>query len=348
MKTKSVERGCGWLLLGLVLVSPAALAAKTDVVEFAGSRMVGEVKQLDRGKLSFKTDSTGTIEIDWADVTRLETRQQLRVERRNGRVTLASLSPTQADRTLVLDSETGRDEVEMRDVVAFEPLEDGFWDRLDISTSFGYSFTKSNGVEQLNFSANVSYDTEQRSRQFNATSQVSSSSDADESVRRTVDFNSLRYSNTRYFTGYQIQYEDNDALNLDYRVLGAWLLGRAYFPLANQRWRAFTGIDISEERFNEQSSRWGSELIFGTTIDWYKFRSPELDLSSSIVLFPSITDWGRVRASFDLSLRWEIFDDLFWEVSVYDDFDSRAYDSTTDTNDKSNDYGISTSIGWSL
>ncbi len=335
-------------VLGLLLASPLAMASKTDVVEFGGSRMVGEVKHLDRGKLSFKTDATGTIEINWSDVTRLETNQQLRLLHRDGRVELASLQSSDKDHTLVLSTDSGRSVVATSDVEAFEPLEDTFWDRIDISTSLGYSFAKSNGVQQLNFAASFNYDTERRTRALNLSSQISSSTDQDQSIRRTAGFNTLRYSNTLYFTGWQLQYEDNDALNLDYRVLGALLVGRAFFPVPNQRIRAFTGIDLSEERFTGQSSSTGSEVILGATIDWFKFRSPELDLSSSLVLFPSITDLGRVRANFELSLRWEMFKDLFWRISLYDDFDSDAYDSATGVTGKNNDYGIATSIGWSM
>jgi len=343
--------GCGWgylLLAGLALVSPPVLASKTDVVEFGGSRLVGEVKQLDRGKLSFKTDATGTIAINWSDVTRLETTRQLRVQHRDGHVELASLGVAEKEHTLLLSHGARREEVAISDVEAFEPLEDTFWNRIDISTALGYSFAKSNGVEQLNFSASFNYDTERRSRSLNLSSQISSSTDQDQSIRRTAGFNTLRYSNTLYFTGWQLQYGDNDALSLDYRVLGALLVGRAFFPVPNQRIRAFTGIDLSEERFTGQSSSTGSEAILGATIDWFKFRSPELDLSSSLVLYPSITDWGRVRANFQTTLRWEMFKDLFWELSLYDDFDSDAYDSTTGVTGKNNDYGIATSIGWSL
>ena len=55
-------------LLLLVLASTSALGApKTDTVVFHnGDRLTGEVKGLDRGQLSFDTDATGTIAIEWA------------------------------------------------------------------------------------------------------------------------------------------------------------------------------------------------------------------------------------------------------------------------------------------
>jgi len=63
-----------------------ATAQKTDIVEFGdGSRLVGEVKGLDRGMPYFKTDTIDTITIDRTDVTRVVTMQRLRIDVRDGK-----------------------------------------------------------------------------------------------------------------------------------------------------------------------------------------------------------------------------------------------------------------------
>lgn len=332
----------------LCLLPCAVLGAKTDIVEFGSSRMVGEVKQLDRGKLYFNTDSTGTIEIDWADVKVLVTSRNFRFERRDGGVGIASFQEGAEQSHLIIVSDEGQQSIPIQDVVAFEQLEEGFWKRLDISTSAGYSFTKSNGVEQLNFSADFAYDTENRSRDLSLSSQQSNSDSDEGSTRRTLDLQSIRFSNSAFFRGWRAGYEDNDALGLDYRFAAAWIGGREFFPLRNQRLRLLGGIDIIEEQFAGEDSQFGSELVLGGVLDWYKFRSPELDLSSTLTIYPSLTDSGRVRGSFDITLKWEIYDDLFWQLSFYDDYDSDASsEQGTDESASSNDYGVTTSIGWS-
>jgi hypothetical protein len=45
----------------------------------------------------------------------------------------------------------------------------------------------------------------------------------------------------------------------------------------------------------------------------YQYRS--VDLSARLKAFPSITESGRTRAQLDLSLRWEVITDLFWDLS---------------------------------
>ncbi len=78
------------------------------------------------------------------------------------------------------------------------------------------------------------------------------------------------------------------------------------------------------------------------TWDWFRYDSPELDLSTSLQVIPSLTDTGRVRGELDVKLKWEMIEDLFWELDIYDSVDSRL----VVTGAEKNDYGVITSLGW--
>ncbi len=55
-----------YTLILLLIAMPAFGAPKTDVVIFKnGDRLTGEVKSLERGRLRFNTDATGTNSIEW-------------------------------------------------------------------------------------------------------------------------------------------------------------------------------------------------------------------------------------------------------------------------------------------
>lgn len=60
--------------------------------------------------------------------------------------------------------------------------------------------------------------------------------------------------------------------------------------------------------------------------------------------FPNITESGRTRAQLDLSLRWVVINDLFWDLSYYNSYDSDQPSSS----ESSDDSGIVTSIGYSF
>ena len=58
------------ILLQLMSI-PALARDKTDVVILKnGDRVTGEIKSLDRGKMSLSTDHMGTIQIEWEEVRR--------------------------------------------------------------------------------------------------------------------------------------------------------------------------------------------------------------------------------------------------------------------------------------
>ena len=65
-----------------------------------------------------------------------------------------------------------------------------------------------------------------------------------------------------------------------------------------------------------------------------------MDVSLNGTVYPSITDSGRWRADTDIRIRWELIEDLFWDVSAWGTYDNEA------DSDNEFDYGISTGIGW--
>ena len=332
----------------LVVCAGAFAAKKTDVIEFGdGSRLVGEFKGLDRGKASFKTDATDTITIDWADVTRLITKKEIRVDLRDGRRYFGALGKSTQDGSLSINTGVGAIALPVDEAVALEPVDSTILDRIDFDISLGYSFAKSTGVEELNFASTLRYDTELVSRDLSLSSQTTSSDSEPDSTRNVAGYRSISMRDNRWFAGWRGQFESNDELSLDRRIVGGAIGGRTFFPSANQRLRAFGGLAVNSEKFEGNDSQSSIEAIVAGTIDWFDFGEPELDLSSSLTLYPSITETGRVRSNFNTTLRWELIKDLFWDVSLFDDYDSRPQGKSGDPNPENNDYGVTTSVGWS-
>ncbi len=335
--------------VALLFASASASAGKkTDIIEFGnGSRLVGEFKGLERGKATFKTDATDTISIDWANVTRLVTDQNVRIDLRDGRRYFGALGRGAEAGSLSVSTGVGAIALPIDEAVELDPVKSTILDRIDFDISFGYSFAKSTGVEQLNFASTLRYDTELVSRDLNLSSQTTSSDSESGSSRNVAGYRSIKMRDNRWFAGWTGLYESNDALSLDHRITGGAVGGRTFFPSVNQRLRAFAGLAVNGERFEGNNTQTSLEGVIAGTVDWFDFGEPELDLSSMLTLYPSITETGRVRGNFDVSLRWELFKDLYWKLSLFDDYDSRPDGRTGDPNPANNDYGVTTSVGWS-
>ncbi len=339
--------GNSWAVVLLVVAIPAMAGSKTDYVEFGnGSRLVGELKYLDRGKLNFKTDTTDTIALDWADIQRVVTKQRLRILERDGTFHYGSLEPPTVARTLLIAVGTERVQLDLDEIVDIDPIESTIWERLDLDVYAGYSFTKSTEVEQWNVGAKADYETDTRSRTLMLSVDSTASSDVESSVRSALGYQTMRLREDRWATGWLMGVESNDALALDYRVTGAFGGGPRFYPSADQRIRTFMGLQINNEKFGGSEAQSSIEGIVGGSIDWYRFRDPDIDLSTTAYIMPSLTDSGRLRGSLDLSLNWEFIKDFSWQISIYDDYDNAA-ETDQSSNSGTNDYGITTSIGWS-
>lgn len=336
-----------WAALLWAVTIPAMAAPKTDLVEFGnGSRLVGELKYLDRGKLNFKTDTTDTIALDWADIQSLVTKQRLRILQRDGTFHYGSLEAPVVPRTLLIAVGQQRVQIDLYEIVDIDPIESTIWERLDLDVSAGYAFTKSTEVEQWNVGFKADYETDTRSRVLLLSVDSTASSDVESSVRSGLAYQTMRLREDRWATGWLTGVESNDALALDYRVTAAFGGGPRFYPTPDQRFRTFAGLQINNEKFAGAEAQSSVEAIVGGSIDWYRFRDPDLDLSTTAYIMPSLTDSGRLRGSLDLSLKWEFIKDFYWQISLYDDYDNAAEtDQASDA--ATNDYGISTSVGWS-
>ena len=97
--------GCSVIALLLWAVVGTA-AEKTDVVYLRnGDRVTCEIKNLQRGQLKVKTDSIGTIYIEWKDIVRVTSKELYVVELEDGSRLQGTLAATDAEATLLLDHE---------------------------------------------------------------------------------------------------------------------------------------------------------------------------------------------------------------------------------------------------
>ena len=150
------------LLLLLTILSGVAYA-KTDVVVFNnGDRLTGDLKSLERGRLRFKTDATGTINIEWDEVAYLSSDQNIQVETILGARYLGHLTRADEKFSVVVQSRKGPIKLNNTQVVHMTPIEDEGVNRIDGEITAGYNFTKANEVTQLNFGVELDYRTEVR------------------------------------------------------------------------------------------------------------------------------------------------------------------------------------------
>jgi hypothetical protein len=337
-------------LLIIIAIWPAAGfgAPKTDILVFRnGDHLTGEVKGLDRGRLSFDTDATGTISIEWAHVSSIESRQILQVELTSGmRYTGQSMGPSAAGKLRVVAPDGGEArEFDLADVVRINPIDQGnLWARLDGYVTAGYDYTKANRLQTFTFTGGLSSRDERALRSLDASGTMTTQDTVEDSSRYDVTASVRRFmANRRFYQGW-LAFEGNDELGLDMRSTLGGGFGRYLMQTSRQEWAVVAGLAANREDFASQDTNESLEAILGTQYSFFRYDQPEANVDASLYVLPSLTESGRVRSEARLRSRYEIVNDLFFEISMYGSYDTDA-DATADSK---SDYGLTTSLGYSF
>lgn len=315
--------------------------AKTDVVTLVnGNQITGEIKGLLQGRLSFGTDSMGTVTIEWEDVLSVNSQFEYEVRLVDGNRFYGPLTAGSEPGSITVLEKQGAREVEVLAVVELREIESTISDRFDIRLGIGYSYAKAADVGSITAYSELSYEDRRGiTRLDGRTSKTRQDGGSIGSNRYSIarQIWTKRKQVVRWFDG---SYEDNDELQLDYRYTAGFGLGKAFVDTNRQSLIAFLGIQGATERSLLADRIDSLEGVFGATYSLWRFDTPELDLETDLTFYPGITESGRWRGNANIRLSWELVEDLFWDVTAWGTHDNRSQ-SGTDT-----DYGITTGIGW--
>lgn len=330
------------LLLGVLAEPPRP---KTDLVTLQnGNQLLGEAKGLEKGVLRFKTDSAGTLQIEWDEVLALTSEYHFQVELTDGTRYFGPLLEAQEERMLVVDGEVERRFVPMARIVRIASIEEDFWERVDGSAKGGYSETKGSNVTQVNLGLELSYFG--RYRRYSLSGSAIFSIDEEDEDTRKVDITSRYYRlyPRRYFLVALAGLEQNTELGLDLRAWTGAGPGRFFLQTQDHELSAFGGLSVSYEVPEDESTTSNLDFLVGSTYEIFIDDTPETHLTVEMLTFPGLTDFGRVRSNLDVTFQKEIVEDFFWDVSLYIDYDSEP----PGDDGSSTDYGLVTGLGYSF
>ncbi|MEM1142889.1 MAG: DUF481 domain-containing protein [Pseudomonadota bacterium] len=336
------------LMVLLFLFSPLFALAhlKTDVVILNnGDRVTGEIKSLLDGRLSLSTDSMGTVAIEWKDIDSLRSdyNYELRLsngERHFGKIVGQATLPG----TLVLETVFEDATYALTEVVELRPIAQRVSDRIDVYLSANYAFTKASGVTQTEFRANASYEDEDAETAITSRLTISDTDEETTSSSRVSLSRQVWTNRERLYRLVFGGFESNDELSLDSRVTIGAGLGRYFFDNNRSSFNGSISVQALEEQSTEGDRESSVEGVISLTYSRWRFDSPKLNLDMTGSVYPSLTESGRLRADNSVTLRWELIDDLFWDLSAWSSFDNE----TIDEGAGEFDWGITTGVGWSF
>jgi hypothetical protein len=334
-----------WLTLALLMVAAGttADAQRTDVVQVTnGDRITGTVSRLERAQLAFRTDAAGTISIAWRDVVTLTSSENLDVELSSGARFSGTLSSPSPGHLVVQTSSGPSPSIDMTEVIRFTPVAANFHARTNGSIDFGLNLATADSAA----SYTLDFDAANRTRSYETVvdfdAWLQRREDTDTLTRNDLQIDVRRLLPRRWYAVAKVGYQNDDELDLDWRVLAGGGVGRRLVQSNQMLLSVEGGLDYAGESYDSEDSTDHSAELFGG-IDWDYF-SPTWATETTTAATTYISlQRQRVRLELDAQLRRDIFWDLYWALNVFGSFDS---DPPGDRD--GNSLGLSFTVGWSF
>jgi hypothetical protein len=331
-------------------LSSARLEAKStsDVVVMKnGDKFTGEIRKLENGVLYFKADyMVDAVQLDWARVERLDSKDHFSVFFSSGRHVTGTIKADPGNQNTKDDFvvQSGAETRAMKsEVVRMAPVEDSFWAQLTGSVDYGFSFTGGSDTTQSSLSGSVDYRTGEWATRLNGSSVLNRESGARKSGRNTLDFQYAKYIGTLWYAGGIASLLTSDQQDLTLRTSGGGGIGRDFVRSGTASLSVLSAVLFSREQYSvtggEQPQVNQAEALFGVRFSKYVFK--KLQFTGQAAVYPNLTTLGRVRLSEDSSLQFQVVKNLYWKMSIYENYDSRPPVIAP-----KNDFGTSTSFGW--
>jgi len=313
-----------------------------------GDRVTGNIKELDRGKLRIKTQTMDTIYVNWVEVESIESNSYLRIAKTDGTFQSGRIQKADANNSVAVQTVGGTVELQNLEIASMKPLrvDESFWHRLEGDVSAGIDYKKANDLLLVNVASNLRLREEKYEIDFgfnwNETSSTTAST-ASESSRADLIGDYTRFLGDRWFWKASAGFERNQELGIDLRSLVIGSAGKYFIQTSTMRFEVNAGLAGSHENRTDDTSQDSLEAVIRSSFDLFQLNIPITRLTANVNVFPGITESGRIRVNTDITLRNELWRDVFWDLKFYSTYDNQPVEEAV-----REDFGIITSLGASF
>ena len=229
-------------------------------------------------------------------------------------------------------------------VIELSEIEDSFIDRLDGNLDLGFNFDKSSDIIRIYVEGDLTHKRFKKETSLHI-SNISTLDGSDERTRnRDIRIiNQWLANNDVSYRGI-LGFDQNSELGLQGRILGGGGIGKDFLNEQSEWLFGGLGMVGNVEWSTEvgKTSATNAEVVALLEFKKFSYDFPELDFESKLSAYPGISNWGRVRFTWDTNLRWEVFDDFYTGVNFYFQFDNEPIDVEA----SKSDWGTNFSIGY--
>ena len=337
------------LLLATLLLTCSAYGQKTDKVYFLnGDYILGEMTSLEHGKLKIDSKYTGKVSSDWKEVISVTTDKHYIIQTEDGLLYEGTIGFTDPDSFTVVARDTLFRTVRS-DIVRLIPYDNRIWQRFEGGLGVGFDYSTGSDVLQINLFSNLTYvGPNYRSTISFDNLFTNILTDTTKYTKRDLTLSSMYLIRKSWFIAGEYKFEQNSEQGFDARNTLTASGGKNLLQSQKTDMMVMLGFNYNRETYT--SSETGKEISnnvempMAVQFQAFKYDDPELTTTLAFTYFPSLTDGGRHRFKSSIKFGLEFFNDFWFSVEFYDDYDNRV----PSTGMKSNDYGVVSTLSYSF
>jgi putative salt-induced outer membrane protein YdiY len=333
----------------ILFFSATGLKAQVDsLVMNTGEVLAGEIKGLKQGIVTIETDySDSDFKVEWLSVSSIITERKYIVLLSNGDRFHGTLKRSEeTGKARLNDAKYGFLTVDIFDVVFLKAIDEDFLSRIDLLMSIGYSLTKENESHQFSTRINADYTSSKFGADiyFNAVRTLQKPDSITISTRRTEGGAGIRFFIVRdWFALANADFLQSTEQKLDLRSLVKLGVGNMIVNTNTMYLVLSAGIGGNIENYNDPGSDDRNSIEGFAGVEYNIFDIGDLELRTSVVGYPSITENGRFRSDFNFDLKYDFPLDFFINLGFTLNYDNKPVEGAS-----TNDYVLQTTFGWEL
>ncbi len=313
-----------WAICLLQGVGLSAQNVKDTLYLLNGSKIVGEIKRIKLGVITFDPDDANDITVQLEKLRSVAALMKIfRIETTEQQVYFGKMMPCNKAGWAVIITPGGTVDVQLEKISVLYPFRNFFKQRFSGSAAVGFDYTRSSKLGRLNADATVNYFAKKEEVVFSLSGIYTITDTAFSRDREDVSIKYNHYFNTTWFGTVFLKTQRNLELGLLRRYQEG--LGGGNKFITNRHMYAWTrlGIVINQEKNTEdENSGTLTELFSQVELNFFRFTKPDLTLNTAEAFYYSLSQAGRVRNDMQLDMIWEIVKDLNFSFSAYWNFDS--------------------------
>lgn len=339
------RKNLNYLCFFMVTLWGLKIHAQSDTIVLKNqNKLVGEIKRMSKGVLTMETDySDSDFEITWLEVLSMSSEQTYFVTLTKGFRFESKIRAEENEQGAIYlkRADTTWVKVPIEDVVEFKAVEANFLSRISTSISLGYNFTKSNSLSQFVVNGDLTYVGFKWEAGANYNSVVSRQDEVSETKRIDAGLDFRYFLHKDWFIDANAAFLSNNQIDLDLRTNVRAGAGK-YLIHNNSLYLGFGGgLAWNNEQYLTAQDANKNSLESYVGIEFNMFDMGDLDFYTRMLVYPSLTENGRLRSDITASLKYDLPLDLFIKLGFTYNYDNQPAEGFL-----TDDYVFNTTFGW--